>query len=849
MTTDNLGELAERIGHLARVPTLLVACDYDGTVAPLTDKPMEARPNRESAAALRSLAEQANTHVTLISGRSLRDLATLSRLPEEIRLIGSHGSEFDLGFASDLAPDLVRLRRKVVGAVADLGETYGGWVEEKPTGITFHFRTMEPAEAESARQALVRGPASWDGVHVRNGHDIMELSVIETNKGRALESIRHQVGASAVLFIGDDMTDEDAFRTLQGPDVGIKVGDARTSAPFRVADPARVAQVLALLAQLRGRWLRGDSLVPIEDHSVLSDLRTMAIVAPDSAISWLCLPRVDSAAVFAQLLGGRSAGHFTVRGGPEGTEGPLEQRYREHSLVLETRFRDFAVTDFLDTSDGRTGRLAGRSDLHRVLEGDGQAVIEFAPRLDFGRVASRLEVHPDGVVVRGTTDLLVLRAPGVDWDIVDEGRHRTAVGRVHLRPGHPVRLELRSGTGDLRAQAKSTEQRLDDTNRFWTTWVDGLDLPGFERDLVARSALAIKSLCHGPTGAIVTAATTSLPQVLGGVRNWDYRYCWLRDAAMAATTLVRLGSTSEALSFLDWVTQLLETRSDAGRLAPLYNVTGRHLPPEAEIAELPGYGGSRPVRVGNAAERQVQLDGFGAVVDLLHRLHRSGAALTTEHWRLVESMVVAVSRRWQEPDQGIWQTRTAPRHHLHSKVMCWVAVDRAVALSSQFLDREPTAWIELREAIAAEVLERGWNPTVGSFTAAFGSADLDASALVVGLSGLVAPDDERYRATVSAVEHRLRSGPTVHRYRRDDGLPGREGGHHLATSWLIEALCLQGRHDAAADLFAGLRELVGPTGLLPELHDPETGRSLGNLPQIHAHAGLITNALALDGNI
>ncbi len=846
MTTDNLGALAERLGHLARVPTLLVACDYDGTLAPLTDNPMEAHPNRNSAAALRSLAELANTQVALISGRSLRDLATLSRFPEEIRLVGSHGNEFDLGFAHGLEPAKAELRHRLVDEVRTLGRKYGVFVEEKPAGVTFHFRTMDEAGAEAARQELVRGPATWDDVYVRNGHDIMELSVIETNKGQALRSIRHRVGASAVLFIGDDITDEAAFRTLSGPDVGVKVGEAKTAAPFRVADPDRVAQVLALLAQLRSRWLRGDGLVSIDQYSVLSDLRTAAVVAPDSAISWLCLPRIDSAAVFAQLLGGRSAGHFTVRGGREGTETPVEQHYRDRSLVLETRFPEFTVTDFLDTSDGRTGQLAGRSDLYRIIEGDGPVTVEFAPRLDFGRVASGLELHPEGVSVRGTTDLLVLRAPDLDWEVVDEGRHHTAIGRTVLQPGQPVTLELRSGAEDLGPGPKGPADRLSDTTRFWSDWVDGLTLPHQERHLVARSAVTLRALCHGPTGAIVTAATTSLPQVLGGVRNWDYRYCWLRDAALAASALVELGSTTEAEAFLDWVLRLLETRTDPERLAPLYNVAGRHLPPEAEITELPGYGGSRPVRVGNAAERQVQVDGFGAIVDLIHRLDRRGFPLTTDHWRLIEAMVLAVTRRWREPDQGIWQIRTPPRHHVHSKVLCWVAIDRAVGLADRFLDREPTTWIELRDQIAAETIEQGWNPSVGAFTASYGSPDLDASTLAVGLSGLLPPDDDRFAATVTAVERGLRSGPAVHRYRRDDGLPGQEGGHLIATSWLIDAYCLLGRDQDAEELFEQLVGLAGRTGLFSEQFDADGGRMVGNIPHLHAHAGLISNAIALD---
>ena len=846
MTTDNLGELAERIRHLARIPNLLVACDYDGTLAPLVDDPMEARPNRDAVAAMRSLTELANTHVTVISGRSLRDLATLSRLPEEIRLVGSHGSEFDLGFASHLEPAKAELRDRLVTEVRALGHKYGAIVEEKPAGVTYHFRSMDEAGIDAAREELVRGPASLDGVFVRNGHDILEFSVINTNKGEALETIRHQVGASAVIFFGDDTTDEDAFRTLSGPDVGVKVGEAKTAAAFRVSSPDTVAQLLALLAELRGRWLRGDGLTPIEDHSVLSDLRTAAIVSPDAAVTWLCVPRIDSGAVFAQLLGGPSAGHFTIRDRGGADPGPNGQRYLPNTLVLVSEFSSFTVTDFLDSSSGRTRRLAGRSDLIRVLEGTGEVEIEFAPRLTFGRVPTRLEIRPEGIIVQGTADLLVLRAPEVTWELVQDGSHQTAVGRVTLQAGAPVALEMRSGTGTVRPDARSELERLNDTKHFWSNWASKLDLPLVEPELVTRSAIVLKSLCHGPTGAILAAATTSLPEVLGGVRNWDYRYCWLRDAAMTATALARLGSHAEGMAYLDWVLNLLETRSDPERLAPLYNVTGRHLPPEAEIADLPGYGGSRPVRVGNAADGQVQLDVFGPVVDLVHTLLERGEALSAEHWRLVEAMVLAVSRRWHEPDHGIWEIRKPPRHHVYSKVMCWVTVDRAIRIADQFLDREPEAWVELRDQIADEVIERGWNPDVGAFTAAYGASDLDASVLAVGLFGLVPPTDERFMSTVEVIGRELRAGPTVYRYLVDDGLPGKEGGFNLMTSWLIDALCLIGAQEQAEGLFKDLCGLAGKTGLMAEEFDPESGRALGNVPQAYSHLGLIGNALSIE---
>ncbi len=844
MTTESLGDLGERIRHLARVPNLVVACDYDGTLAPHVDDPMAARANRDSVTALRSMADLANTTVCIVSGRALRDLAALSRLPEEVRLVGSHGSEFDVGFSSQLSAEQKEVRKRATEATQDIGRRYGALVEEKPAGVTLHFRGLDPDTERLARAEVEEGPANLDGVFVSHGQDIIEMAVLETNKGWALDKIRHQVGAGAVLFVGDDVTDENGFKTLAGPDVGIKVGDGETAAGYRVADTDTVAHVLALLAELRAEWQAGAGLIPIEDHSILSDLRTAAIVSPSARISWMCAPRIDSAAIFADLLGGESAGHFSIEPGDGST--PVDQRYIKGSKVLETTFQTFKVTDYLDASSGRTRRLAGRSDLIRVIEGSGIAKITFAPRLDFGRVPTQLEIRPGGVMVIGTADLLVLRSEEVTWEIVSDGIHQTAVGTIDLDLGAVV-LEMRSGTGTLRPDARTEIDRREDTLRYWTNWTARLQLPSAHRDLVSSSATTLKSLCHGPTGAIVAAATTSLPETLGGVRNWDYRYCWLRDGALTASALARLGSHSEGMAFLDWVLGILETRSDPERLAPLYNVTGRHLPPEAEINDLPGYGGSRPVRVGNAADGQVQLDVFGPIVDLVHLMLQRGEALSSEHWRLVEAMVLAVSRRWKEPDHGIWEIRKPPRHHAYTKTMCWVTVDRAIAIADQFLDREPEAWVELRAEIAQDVLTNSWNDSRNSFTAAYDGDDLDSSVLALGLWGLIEPTDERFVSTVARTEAELRSGKTVYRYLEDDGLPGREGGFNLMTSWLIDAMVMVGRRDDAEELFDGLRSLVGATGLMAEEYDPENDRALGNFPQAYSHLGIINNVLNLYG--
>jgi trehalose-phosphatase len=837
--------LDHRIAQQARVPQLLVACDYDGTIAPLVDDPMAAHPRRETVVALRALAELPQTHVAVISGRSLRDLAALSRLPPEIHLVGSHGSEFDIGFGRELPPAAAELRHTVEEALAAIcADVPGAMIEPKPAAVAFHYRTASETDVETALAQIDSGPATLPGVHVRHGNKVVELSVVATDKGTALEAVRNQVGATTVLFMGDDVTDEDAFVTLAGPDIGVKVGDGDTAAPFRVADTVAVAELLAHLAETRREWLVGSAAVPIEHHAMLSDQRTAAIVTPEARITWLCAPRIDSAAVFAELVGGPAAGYFAIT--PADGELASGQRYRDDSLVLETTWEGLSVTDYLDCSGGRPGRTAGRSDLVRVVEGHRRVRIEFAPRLDFGRFGTHLAIRDDGIEVVGASDLMALRAPGLQWHIEPDGIHETAWAEIRLEEDEPLVLELRIGTASLRADTAEEIERRNATVAHFSEWAQGLDVPSTHRRMVRRSALTLKGLCHGPTGAIVAAPTTSLPEHLGGIRNWDYRYCWLRDAALSATALVRLGSYNEAMAYLDWVLGIVEERDEPERLAPLYNVTGRHLPPEADLAELAGYAGSRPVRVGNAAERQVQLDVFGPIVDLVWTLLEAGAPVSSQHLKLVDAMVQAVERRWEEPDHGIWEIRKPPRHHVHSKTMCWVTADRASRIADGFLGRSRDDWEQLRDRIRDDVLEHGYKEEVGAFTAAYDGVDLDASVLVVGLKGLVTPDDPRFVSTVGAVEQALRDGPTVYRYKDDDGLPGAEGGFHLMTSWLVDAYLLVGRTADAQALFKDLTALAGPTGLLSEEYDPHLERALGNHPQAYSHLGVIENALNLD---
>jgi len=832
-------DLRRAIVQLARTPRLLVACDYDGTLAPIVADPEQARPLPESVGALRSLAGLHETTTTVISGRALRDLATLSRLPAEVHLVGSHGSEFDVGFVHALDPAAKALHRRLETELEQIVDGHEGVaLEVKPASIAVHVRRAEKSVGELVFDAVRSGPCTWAGVEVTEGKAVVELAVVQTDKGHALDVLRHRVGATAAVFVGDDVTDEKAFARLSGPDVGIKVGEGESLAQYAIEDTTDVATVLAFLLEERRAWLHGDQAVPIERLTMLANERSVALVTPDARINWLCHPEPDSAAVFADLLGGPAAGHFSIK--PEHGSLPLGQRYVPGTMIVETRWSRLLVSDYLDHFSA-----SHRTDLVRRISGSTNAVITFAPRPEFGQVPVRLLRERDGLRVVGTSDPMVLRSPGVDWEITSDGLQETARAIVRPREGAPVLLELRCGTDDLSESTISEAERRARAGDYWSDWAATLKLPPVEPDLVARSALTLKGLVHADTGAIMAAATTSLPEELGGIRNWDYRYCWLRDAALSAQALVSVGSTGEAEAFLRWVHGVLATLPGPERLHPLYTLQGTMLGAEAVIDTLPGYAGSRPVRVGNLANQQVQLDVFGPVVDLVVQLAEARGSVTDQDWAMVQAMAEAVARRWHEPDHGIWEERHAPRHHVYSKVMCWVTLDRAVRLGEAHGREIDPSWPVLRDTISTDVLKHGWSDTAGSFTTAYDGDDLDAASLHVGLAGLIDPTDERFQSTVTAIEAELRSGSTVYRYRRDDGLPGDEGGFHLCAAWMIEAYLLTGRRTEAEELFAQMVDAAGPTGLLPEEYDPIAERSLGNHPQAYSHLGLIRCAQLL----
>lgn len=832
------------VTRVVSTPVLLVATDYDGTLAPLVEHHERATADAAALAALLRLGRLPHTHVAVVSGRGLADLRARLGAPAAWALAGSHGAEVAGDPDRPLPPEQRTLLTELTAVLSCIAARHEGCrVEPKPRGVAFHYRGVADADAATALDAATTIKERFPSLTMRLGSMVVEYTIDTTTKADGLRRLRHRTGATAVIFIGDDLTDEHAFASLTPHDAAVRVGPGDTRAQYRVPSVDDVARLLTLLADEREAWLRSRTLTPITSHAVLSDQRTLALVAPGARVTWLCLPRLDSPPVFAELLGGPEAGFFDIC--PAAETGTPTQVYVENSLILRTRWPHCTVTDYLDCGAGRAFQRAGRTDLIRVIEGSRVCRVRFSPRLDFGRMATRLTVRENGLEVDGSADPLLLYAPGIRWRINEDGPHQSA--EAEIDPAHgPIVLELRAGSANDRPTSHPEPQRRHATHRFWSTWAASLRLPTVATEQVRRSALLLRALVYGPTGAIAAAATTSLPEHLGGQRNWDYRYCWPRDATMAAAALVRLGNTGTAMRLLDWLARILDQCESPGRLRPIYTVEGRELGPEAEIGTLSGYGGSRPVRVGNAAAQQVQLDVFGPITDLIAMLAESGSPISPDHWRMTRAMVEAVESRWQEPDHGIWEIRGDREHHVHSKVMCFHTVDRAMVVHDAVIGRGSPSWMALRETIREEVIARGFNALLGAFTSAYDRPQLDASALLVGLTGLVDVHDARFLATAEAIYTHLRAGGTVYRYRFEDGLPGREGGFHLCTGWLIEALALSGRAVEARELFEMLLQALGPTGALSEQIDPALNTPLGNVPQAYSHLALINAALTLE---
>jgi GH15 family glucan-1,4-alpha-glucosidase len=571
---------------------------------------------------------------------------------------------------------------------------------------------------------------------------------------------------------------------------------------------------------------------PISDYAFLSDCRSAALVSTDGSIDWLCWPRFDSPAIFGALLDSQRGGTWRIR--PVG-DVAVERRYLPQTNVVETTFTTSAgtvrLTDWL--------HVGARQAMCRRLEGvSGTVEVELVcdPRPNYGEHGPVAWERRLGWLVCELPDGDTIVADGVQGTCE---RRTIAEGDVH---GFSLTLN-RPGPSDL-------TNSLDRTVAHWREWCAGLHLPSARAAIVERSALTLKGLQYQPSGAIIAAATTSLPECIGGTRNWDYRYSWLRDATLTLSALGKVGKVDEAQSWLDWL-KMISLASGVEDLQIMYGVGGEPDLPEAELSHLEGYRASTPVRIGNGAATQRQIDTYGEVADALWMMRlRSDEPMNPHRWRLMRALADRTLREWREPDEGIWEVRGEPAHFVLSKVMCWVALDRAIALAELdgYDDANLPCWRAERDELRAEILERGFDQELGSFTQSYGSGTLDASNLMLATVGFIAPDDARFVGTVRATQEHLMRGGLVDRYDvgdTDDGFAGQdEGTFAICTLWLCNALLQIGDLFAARELFDRVAGCANDLGLLAEELTPE-GEQLGNYPQAYTHIALILCAFAL----
>lgn len=834
-------ELQSLIPALAASPVLLVASDFDGTLAELAETPDAAAANMIAVNALIELAELPQTFGAIVSGRALADLALKFPRLGRLKLFGSHGSESS-GRAPPLSPEQERALLTLIEQARALAERYPGTlVESKPYSVALHYRSVDRSQLPRLLQAIQALGQRFPSVRQMPGIELAEFIVVDADKGDCVKWLRLHCGAQKTVFIGDDFTDENAFAALGPGDVCVKVGHGDSAANLRVDSPTQVAIFLEELLTARRAALAARVAVPIQRHAILADQRTVALVSPDAGIDWLCLPRLDSPAAFGALLGGDSQGTFRVS--PVQPSAPARQSYVGDSLILRTSWPEADVTDYFDCGEGRPFQRAGRTDLIRVIAVRSPVKLVFSPRMDYARSSVTLVERDHGLEVLDWVDPLSLFSPDVEWKLETTPAGPLATATLPARE-RPYVLELRYGIASFRPGTEESVRRTR-TATYWSAWAASLRLPSVAPEAVKRSALTLRALMYGPSGAIAAAATTSLPAPIGGERNWDYRYCWPRDACLASQALLRLGNTGMPMKMLDWLCALLDQVASPERLRPIYSLSGRELGSEATLPHIPGYLSSAPVRIGNAAAHQVQLDVFGPIVDTVAKVAESGAPVTPEYWRLAEAMAEAVVQRWAEPDHGIWEVRTSKRFHTHSRVMCWLALHRASTVAELVLGSRRAVWDELAEKVRQETLARAWNAERRAFVAHLDGTELDAAVLAMALFGFIDPHDERFIATVSAIQRDLVEGQVVKRYLYDDGLPGVEGGFLLCTAWLIECLALMGKHESARAMFETYLSLQGPTGLMAEQWDPVHGIAMGNFPQAYSHVGLINCACAL----
>ena len=583
---------------------------------------------------------------------------------------------------------------------------------------------------------------------------------------------------------------------------------------------------------------------PLEDYALVGDLQTAALVSRGGSVDWLCVPRFDSGAIFAALLGDDSHGRWAIE--PSGGARSVRRAYRDDTLILETEVEAeggaYRLIDFMPPR-------GEAPDLVRIVEGLRGSVeleTELVLRFDYGSIVPWVHKVDGTLVAVAGPDAVSFSSP---VELV--GRNLRTHGRFRVRAGDRVPFVLTWYPSHLRPpSAVDAESALRETERFWEGWAGRCTAEGEWAAALRRSLLVLKALTYAPTGGIVAAPTTSLPEALGGVRNWDYRYCWLRDATLTLLSLLRAGYVEEASAWRDWLLRAVAGNPESVNI--MYGVAGERRLPEFELDSLPGYAGSRPVRIGNAAWSQHQLDVYGEVIDALYQGRVAGLPPSDEMWRMSLRLLNFLESDWRNPDEGIWEVRGPRRHFTHSKVMAWVAFDRVVRTVEQFGREGPVdRWRRIRAEIHAEVCSVGYDADVGSFTQSYGDPRLDASLLLIPLVGFLPATDPRMLGTVAAIERQLLRHGLVERYRADDenvevdGLPPGEGVFLPCSFWLADNYALQGRTDEARALFERLLELANDVGLLAEEYSPEHGRLVGNFPQAFTHLALVDTAYLL----
>jgi GH15 family glucan-1,4-alpha-glucosidase len=590
---------------------------------------------------------------------------------------------------------------------------------------------------------------------------------------------------------------------------------------------------------------------PIGDYAFLGDCHTGALVSSDGSVDWLCLPRLDDGSYFGRLLDRERGGWCAVT--PADPAVRTSRRYREGTLVLETEMAvaggRVRVTDCLTMRPG--GAQRPYRQLLRVVDGLEGAVdlrVEVVPRFDYGQV--RPWIRPTGRTWQalGGDDGLVIEG---DVPLALSGLH-DLVAEVRVAAGQRLRLSLRhvrpevlDGPGSRPPPPDELDRRLEQTVAWWRGWSAHGGRLGHDQPALLRSATVLKALTQATTGAIAAAATTSLPEAPGGPRNWDYRASWVRDSVFALRSLAELGYTAEAAGFRRFIQR--SAAGSAQELQIMYGLGGERRLDELLLVDLEGYGGARPVRIGNAAARQHQHDVYGEVLDLSWHRHREGHSPDPDEWRFLVELVNAAADCWTTPDRGIWELRGQPRHLVHSKVLCWVALDRGLRLADEVGFPAPVArWTATRASIRAAVERHGYDPGRGVFTQAFGRPELDAALLLLPSTGFVAWDDPRMLRTVEAVRRDLEVDGLLLRYRAPDGLEGTEGAFVACTFWLAECLARQGRAAQARAAFARASATANDLGLFAEEFDPATGALLGNFPQALTHLAHIAAAVALE---